>query len=278
MSDDGIDVAGPLTLTLDEFKRRCAVHIAEEQAKSLPENSIIGLLCDAVRLTREYEEACVIGRYCSEHGFEHGAEAEYMRAEIERYIAEPPDNAAPDGDVSPQEAVQSALHDVGHALQTIVDRVDARDSLAFLEADERRARAEILRFVAFVDKLGEEELDERALDSYFETRRPAPLEYYEHRQRIYKAPHPEQEGVVDEERCSKVSSDLTERLVNETASPLEAFIVGFMVLKMLPHVTEALLGLTPEQTLDIAEEASRVVRSVRAAVEPQPFTGKGGVG
>jgi hypothetical protein len=37
------------------FVRACEFHIAEEQAKPLPDNSLIATLCNAVRLTREHE-------------------------------------------------------------------------------------------------------------------------------------------------------------------------------------------------------------------------------
>jgi hypothetical protein len=277
VNDDGIDVAGPLTMSLEEFKHRCALHIREEQNRVLSNNALIATLCDGVRFAREFAgERCVIGKFCSEHGFVHGEEAENLRHEIENTIGAGFERHVADGTVSPRDAVDSALRGVEGVLQEILDRVDARDSLAFLEADERRAREEILSFLDFAD--GRNGNARQALDSYFAHRPPVPLRYHEHRQPIYKAPHPEQEGVVDEKRCSKVSSDLTERLINETSSPLEAFIVTFMVLKMLPHVVEALLGLTPEQTADIVEEAHRIVHSVTAAVEPRPFTGKGGEG
>src|SRR5574342_141651 len=51
-------VAGErLTTSLWEFVQRCSVHIEEEQAKVLPDNALIGTLCDAVRLAREYANA-----------------------------------------------------------------------------------------------------------------------------------------------------------------------------------------------------------------------------
>jgi hypothetical protein len=161
VSDDGIDVAGPLTLSLREFKRRCAVHIAEEQSRILSHNALIALLCDAVRLAREYEDRrgekpCTIGVYCAEHGFEHGAEAEHMRAAIEQYLGnglgEGWRSMVLDGSISPEDAVHTALNEVKRDLQKILDTVDARDSLAFLEADEKRARSELLRFLEWASQ------------------------------------------------------------------------------------------------------------------------------
>ena len=39
--------------SLNEFTRACEVYIEAEQAKLAPDNALIALLCDAVRLTRE---------------------------------------------------------------------------------------------------------------------------------------------------------------------------------------------------------------------------------
>jgi hypothetical protein len=48
-------VAGDmLTTSLADFERRCQVHLAEEQSKPLPDNALIGTLCEAVRLSREF--------------------------------------------------------------------------------------------------------------------------------------------------------------------------------------------------------------------------------
>lgn len=40
--------------SLADFERACAVHIDDEQQKPAPDNALIGLLCDAVRLSMEY--------------------------------------------------------------------------------------------------------------------------------------------------------------------------------------------------------------------------------
>lgn len=69
-------------------------------------------------------QACTMGReHCPVHGFVHGKEAEELRKGIERAAA------ASDGKVSTR------------ALFALLDRIDARDSLAYLEAKARRRRS-----------------------------------------------------------------------------------------------------------------------------------------
>jgi hypothetical protein len=57
---------------------------------------------------------CVIGAHCAEHGFIHGAEAEELRSKIEK-------------------ALPDIRRDDRAVLQRVLDDVDARDSLAWLE-------------------------------------------------------------------------------------------------------------------------------------------------
>lgn len=45
-----------LPTTNANFEQRCFVHLEEEQAKINPDNSLIALLCDAVRLSREFTD------------------------------------------------------------------------------------------------------------------------------------------------------------------------------------------------------------------------------
>jgi hypothetical protein len=61
---------------------------------------------------------CVIGEYCSRHQFIHGAEAEELRQRIEKLMRV---------DTETQH----------HALQDVLDEVDARDSLAFVEVRQK---------------------------------------------------------------------------------------------------------------------------------------------
>lgn len=68
--------------------------------------------------------SCPITRaYCHVHGQVHGAEAEELRRWIENLLFEATASCAPD--------------DWPAALQKLLDRVDARDSLAFLEAGDK---------------------------------------------------------------------------------------------------------------------------------------------
>lgn len=48
-----------LRCPLPEFETRCLIHIEEEHRKANPDNALIALLCDAVRLAREYGDYAV---------------------------------------------------------------------------------------------------------------------------------------------------------------------------------------------------------------------------
>lgn len=72
---------------------------------------------------------CVIGKLCAEHQFVHGAEAEQLRAKAEEFIARL--NSA-----EAREGIDSQV--VADDLQDLLDSVDARDSLAFVEVKPRR--------------------------------------------------------------------------------------------------------------------------------------------
>ena len=63
---------------------------------------------------------CVIGEYCSQHGFIHGAEAEELREKLEELLKyyDPEDVPA-------------------HGLRRLLEDVDARDSLAWLDIKDR---------------------------------------------------------------------------------------------------------------------------------------------
>jgi hypothetical protein len=45
-----------------DFEHRCMVYLAEEQDKLSPDNGLIALLCDGVRLAREYSSAMQSGQ------------------------------------------------------------------------------------------------------------------------------------------------------------------------------------------------------------------------
>lgn len=67
---------------------------------------------------------------CPEHGFIHGGEAEELRSGIEAIIAEIDDGEDEDS-LGRLRAIGSGLK---HDLQRLLDKTDARDSLAFGEA------------------------------------------------------------------------------------------------------------------------------------------------
>lgn len=69
---------------------------------------------------------CELGKYCDLHNFVHGAEAEELRQRIEKLIEDINDSAKGRRDVDPELIVLD--------LRNILDRVDARDSVAYLEA------------------------------------------------------------------------------------------------------------------------------------------------
>lgn len=64
------------------------------------------------------KEPCIIGVYCHRHGFIHGAEAEELRERFEEWIKH--------------------TGKLRVAVQSILDDVDARDSLAYREFQESR--------------------------------------------------------------------------------------------------------------------------------------------
>lgn len=72
----------------------------------------------------------VRGEYCGEHGFIHGGEADELRAGLEKLMA----NNTVRSEEWPHYAVR--VDD----LQKLLDRVDARDSIAFVEAPKRPRR------------------------------------------------------------------------------------------------------------------------------------------
>lgn len=55
MNDDILpEIAGRLDCSLDDFERSCRTCILEEQQSISPNNALIAVLCNAVRLKREY--------------------------------------------------------------------------------------------------------------------------------------------------------------------------------------------------------------------------------
>ena len=47
----------------DEFERACKIHLMDEQEKISPDNSLVALLCDAVRLSREFCDYATVSKF-----------------------------------------------------------------------------------------------------------------------------------------------------------------------------------------------------------------------
>lgn len=75
---------------------------------------------------RARQALCRMGHYCSEHNFVHGAEAEELREKLEKLLVE---------EVSRETRMVPA-----YLLQHLLDDVDARDSLAYLEGRPKLAK------------------------------------------------------------------------------------------------------------------------------------------
>ena len=50
-------VDGRMECSIATFERRCRLAIDQEQGRSNPDTHLIAILCDAIRLGREYAEA-----------------------------------------------------------------------------------------------------------------------------------------------------------------------------------------------------------------------------
>lgn len=89
-----------------------------------------GSCCDNVAMGDQIEHLrdlivtlarkCIIGEYCSLHGFIHGAEAAELRNHVERLIAK-------------FAQFHHSAFEFGRALNRMLDEVDARDSVAYGE-------------------------------------------------------------------------------------------------------------------------------------------------
>jgi len=73
----------------------------------------------------------VYANYCAEHGFTHGAEAEELREGIQNLISKWSTEAIEVGATYPERFVEV------DRLRDLLDRVDARDSVAFREIPEK---------------------------------------------------------------------------------------------------------------------------------------------
>ena len=115
-----------MKLSPDEFEE--TVNVARDYLQ--------GSCAEPEGLSRDFAEAivklaacCMVGVRCSQHyGAVHGQEAEELRAGIEQILrntSDVEDDAAPD-----------VLRALRKSLIFLLDRVDARDSLAFREATD----------------------------------------------------------------------------------------------------------------------------------------------
>jgi hypothetical protein len=71
--------------------------------------------------------ACSIKGYCHDHGFWHGGEASELRCGIERALAQH-GNA-----IDSRDETEDAYPALVRELEQLLDRIDARDSLAYEE-------------------------------------------------------------------------------------------------------------------------------------------------
>lgn len=121
---DRFDVAG--VCDTEDLDRTLAVSLCYQWGRLLGyaecvDMAVLELLDFYEVFIEEPEPACTLySALCSRHDFVHGAEAEELRAGIEELIGE--------GGASMT------------ALQLLVDKIDARDSLAYREAHDDKAR------------------------------------------------------------------------------------------------------------------------------------------
>jgi hypothetical protein len=59
MSDDAT-VAGRFDRSIADFIRACSVHLVEQQESIAPNNALIAVLCDSIRLAREHLAALAV--------------------------------------------------------------------------------------------------------------------------------------------------------------------------------------------------------------------------
>jgi len=77
-----------------------------------------------------YDECCPV------HGFCHGAEADELREGIQAIVDDDARLPFASGDDSPQSMVEETSRHYRKALEELLERVDARDSLARMEAQQ----------------------------------------------------------------------------------------------------------------------------------------------
>lgn len=115
-----------MTLSPDEFE--VMLHVAREYLQAGYSAADDALFCrDFAGMIVKIAGTCVVGAACARHGgVVYGQEAEELRAGIEQILRNT-------GDVREDEA-SFVLPELRKSLIFLLDRVDARDSLAFREA------------------------------------------------------------------------------------------------------------------------------------------------
>jgi uncharacterized MAPEG superfamily protein len=105
------------------------VDLARERAKGASGTADEAVAARLAAAVVYLADACPVGAPCDRHyGAVHGGEAEELRAGVEQIV-----NAAVAADA---DAALDALRETRLALIALLDRVDARDSLAFREATD----------------------------------------------------------------------------------------------------------------------------------------------
>lgn len=87
-------------------------------------SGLLGVAVGRSPQSRRSKAACVLGRYCTTHEFTHGAEAEELRERFQKLA-------------DAKEAAGKLA--VAGQIRAILDDVDARDSVAWLECTRRDA-------------------------------------------------------------------------------------------------------------------------------------------
>jgi hypothetical protein len=116
-------------LTSDQFLD--ALSVARDHLQDDPVGGDLDLLHarNFAEVIVQVSEMCLIGVPCEKHGgMIHGQEAEELRAGVEQILR---NTAHVNEDDEP-----SVFHDMRKSLIFLLDRIDARDSLAFREAND----------------------------------------------------------------------------------------------------------------------------------------------
>lgn len=121
-------------LSPDEIEETVSIARGFLDDRASPTYGEKGLAGDFAEALVQIADACVVGLPCARHGGEvHGREAEELRAGVEQILG----NTA---DVSDDEAT-FVLAEVRRSLIFLLDRIDARDSLAFRKVTDSSASA-----------------------------------------------------------------------------------------------------------------------------------------